>query len=128
MAGRDYRSMPSLRSSTTAEEGGGEATTVAFTTVALAELALVFAIRSPIRPAWEAPRNLYLVASVVLSAALVGVALYVPALNEPLGTVPLGASDLGLAAALALVPFACVEGGKAVFRRVGWTLGPGAEA
>ena len=106
----------------------GEATTMAFVTVALAELALVFSVRSPIRPAWEAPRNLYLVASVVLSAALVGLALYVPALNEPLGTVPLAASELGLAAVLAVVPFLCVETGKAIFRRAGWTLGPGTEA
>jgi Ca2+-transporting ATPase len=107
--------------------GDGEATTMAFATIALAELALVFSVRSPIRPAWEAPRNLYLLVSVVVSAALVGIALYVPALNEPLGTVPLDASELGLATALALVPFACVEAGKALFRRAGWTLGPGAD-
>ena len=48
-----------------------EAQTMAFATVALAELALVFSLRSPIRAAWEAPRNMYLVGSVVLSAALV---------------------------------------------------------
>jgi magnesium-transporting ATPase (P-type) len=100
---------------------------MAFATIALAELALVFSVRSPIRPAWEAPRNPYLLASVVLSAALVGVALYVPALNEPLGTVPLDVSELGFAAALALAPFACVELGKTIFRRAGWTLGPGAD-
>ena len=109
-------------------EGHGQEQTMAFVTIALAELALVFSLRSPIRPAWEAPRNLYLVASVVLSALLVGITLYVPALNEPLGTVSLGASELGLAIGLALVPLACVEAGKAVFRRVGWTLGRGAEA
>jgi len=107
--------------------GDGEATTMAFVTIALAELALVFSVRSPIRPAWEAPRNLYLLASVVLSAALVGVALYVPPLNEPLGTVPLDASELGLAAVLAVAPVVCVEFGKAAFRRAGWTLGPGAD-
>jgi magnesium-transporting ATPase (P-type) len=100
---------------------------MAFVTIALAELALVFSVRSPIRPAWEAPRNLYLLASVVLSAALVGVALYVPPLNEPLGTVPLDASELGLAAVLAVAPVVCVEFGKAAFRRAGWTLGPGAD-
>ena len=110
------------------EQGGGEATTMAFTTIALAELALVFAVRSPIRPAWKAPRNPYLVASVLLSAALVGVAVYLPVLNEPLGTVPLDSSELGLAALLALVPFVCVEAGKAFFRRAGWTLGPGSDA
>jgi P-type Ca2+ transporter type 2C len=109
-------------------EGDDVAQTMAFLTIALAELALVFSLRSPIRPAWETPQNVYLVVSVVLSAALVAVALYVPALNEPLGTVSLGASELGLAIALALAPVACVETGKAVFRRVDWTLGPGANA
>jgi P-type Ca2+ transporter type 2C len=109
-------------------EGHAHAQTMAFVTIALAELAVVFSLRSPIRPAWEASRNLYLVASVVLSAVLVGITLYVPAFNEPLGTVSLGASELGVAIGLALVPFACVETGKAVFRRVGWTLGPGANA
>ena len=49
-------------------------------------------------------------------------ALYLPTLNEPLGTVPLGASELGVVAALALVPFLCVEIGKALLRRSGWTL------
>jgi P-type Ca2+ transporter type 2C len=110
------------------DDGTANAHTMAFATIAFAELALVFSLRSPIRPAWQAPRNLYLVASVVLSAALVAVAIYLPPLNEPLGTVPLDAFELGLAAVLALVPFACVETGKAVFRRAGWTLGSGAEA
>jgi magnesium-transporting ATPase (P-type) len=95
---------------------------MAFTTVAFAELVLVFSLRSPIRAAWEAPRNLYLVGSVVLSAAVVLVAVYLPGLNEPLGTVPLGVSELGLVAVLALLPFLCVEVGKTFFRRVGWTL------
>lgn len=111
-------------------EGTAEATTMAFATIALAELVLVFSVRSPISPAWEAPRNLYLVASTVLSAALVGLAVYVPALNEPLGTVPLDAVEVAIAGSLAVLPFACVETGKAVFRRVGWSLDPdaGAEA
>jgi P-type Ca2+ transporter type 2C len=103
-------------------DGGDASQTMAFATVALAELALVFSIRSPTRPAWEAPRNPYLVGSVILSAALVLVAVYLPALNEPLGTVPLSLSELGLAVALALLPFLCVEAGKSLFRRVGWTL------
>ena len=69
--------------------GGEEARTMAFATVALSELALVFSLRSPIRAAWQAPRNLYLLGSVVLSAAIVLAVLYLPMLNEPLGTVPL---------------------------------------
>ena len=103
-------------------DSGDEARTMAFATVAFAELVLVFSLRSPIRAAWEAPRNLYLVGSVVLSAALVLVAVYLPALNEPLGTVRLGAYELGLVALLALLPFVGVEAGKTLFRRTGWTL------
>ena len=59
---------------------------------------------------------------VVLSAALVLVVVYLPVLNEPLGTVALGASELAVVSVLALVPFLCVEAGKAFFRRAGWTL------
>ena len=103
-------------------DSGDEARTMAFTTIAFAELALVFSLRSPVRAAWEAPRNLYLVASVVLSAAVVLVALYMPALNDPLGTVPLDPSELGVVAALAVLPFLCVELGKALSRRFGWTI------
>ena len=80
-------------------------------------------LRSPVRAAWQAPRNLYLLGSVVLSAGIVLAVLYLPMLNEPLGTVPLGASQLGVVAALALVPFVCVEFGKALLRRSGWTFG-----
>jgi Ca2+-transporting ATPase len=90
---------------------------MAFATVALAELALVFSLRSPVHAAWDAPRNVYLVGSVVLSAAIVIAALYLPGLNEPLGTVPLGLAELAVVVALALVPFACVELGKAVLRQ-----------
>ena len=102
----------------------GEAETMTFATVAFAELALVFALRSPIRPAWHEPRNRYLVASVLLSAAIVLLAVYLEALNEPLGTVPLGASQLGIVLALGVLPFTAVEAGKAVFRAAGWTLAP----
>jgi Ca2+-transporting ATPase len=102
--------------------GDGEARTMAFATVAFAELALVFSLRSPVRAAWDAPRNVYLVGSVVLSAALVIVAVYLPVLNEPLGTVGLDVSELGIVIVLALVPFLCVEAGKALFRRADWTL------
>jgi Ca2+-transporting ATPase len=104
-----------------------EARTMAFATVAFAELALVFSLRSPIRAAWEAPRNMYLIGSVVLSAALVLVTMYVPALNESLETVALGADELGIVFVLSLAPFLCVEAGKGLFRRVGWTL-EGAQA
>ncbi len=104
-------------------EGDGDAAqTMAFATVALAELALVFAVRSPIHSAWTAPRNRYLLGSVVLSIALVFGAVYLPGLNEPLGTVPLGPNELLVTALLALVPFLCVEASKMLARHAGWRL------
>jgi Ca2+-transporting ATPase len=102
----------------------GEPETMAFATVAFAELALVFALRSPIRPFWEAPRNRYLLASVVLSAALVVLAVYVPGLNGPLATVPLDAMQATIVLALSAVPFVLVELGKGVFRNRVWSLTP----
>jgi Ca2+-transporting ATPase len=102
----------------------GEAETMAFATVAFAELALVFALRSPIRPFWEAPRNRYLLASVALSAALVVLAVYVPGLNGPLATVPLDVTQVTIVLALSAVPFVLVELGKGVFRGRGWSLTP----
>jgi calcium-translocating P-type ATPase len=106
-------------------DGTEEERTMAFATVALAELALVFSVRSPIRPAWHAPRNPYLVGSVVLSTAVVAACVYGSALNDLLATVPLGGPELGVVVLLALVPFATVEAGKAVLRRAGRRLAPG---
>lgn len=104
-------------------EGDGDAAqTMAFTTLGLAELALVFAVRSPIHAAFEAPRNRYLLGSVLLSVAVVFGAVYVPFLNDPLGTVPLHSDELLVTALLALLPFLCVEAGKALARRAGWRL------
>jgi Ca2+-transporting ATPase len=105
-------------------DGAAEARTMAFATVALAELGLVFSVRSPIRPAWHAPRNAYLVGSVILSAGVVAACVYGSALNDLLDTVPLGGPELGVVVLLALVPFAAVEVGKAVLRRAGWALSP----
>jgi Ca2+-transporting ATPase len=100
----------------------GEAETMAFATIAFAELALVYALRSPIEAAWRAPRNLYLVASVIVSAAIVLVSVYAPVLNGPLGTVPLSVGELGIVVGLSLVPLLLVELGKGVFRALGWSL------
>jgi Ca2+-transporting ATPase len=93
------------------------AQTMAFVTIAFAELALVFGLRSPTRSAWQAPRNRYLLGSVVVSAALVLIAVYVPALNDPLGTVRLGVEELAVATFLAALPLLLVEAGKLVLRR-----------
>ena len=91
---------------------------MAFATVALAELVLVFSCRSPREAAWRVPRNVYLLASVAASVALVALAVYLPALQEPLGTSPLGLGEAALVLALALVPAALAEAGKAVLRRI----------
>jgi Ca2+-transporting ATPase len=99
------------------DEGGAQ--TRAFATIALAELALVFATRSPLEPAWRAPWNPYLAAGVALSLVVVGAAVFLSALHEPLGTVSLGGSDLGVVLALAIAPFVLVEVGKALARRLG---------
>jgi Ca2+-transporting ATPase len=104
-------------------QGDGEASqTMAFATLAFAELALVFALRSPRDSAWSGPRNLYLAGSVVLSAALVFASVYVPVLNGPLGTVPLAAEELAVVLLLATLPFLFVEAGKLLLRRGDWLL------
>jgi P-type Ca2+ transporter type 2C len=95
----------------------GDGQTMAFATVALAELVLVFSCRSPREPAWRLPRNSYLLTSVVLSTAFVALAVYLPALHEALGTSALGPSEAAIVVALALLPAAGAEVGKALRRR-----------
>ena len=58
--------------------GDGHGQTMAFATVALAELVLVFSCRSPRDAAWHLPRNNYLLASVAASVAVVALAVYLP--------------------------------------------------
>jgi len=89
-----------------------------FATVALAELVLVFSCRSPREAAWRMPRNPYLLACVALSAAVVAIAVYLPALHGPLGTASLDAGDAALVLALAFVPTAAAEAGKGVVRNI----------
>ncbi|HEY7250039.1 MAG TPA: cation-transporting P-type ATPase [Methylomirabilota bacterium] len=96
---------------------GDAARTMAFATVALSELFLVFAVRSPLQPAWREPVNVLLLASVAVSAGLVALAIYLPGLHDPLGTVALDATELAVVVALALVPFVAVENAKALLRR-----------
>jgi calcium-translocating P-type ATPase len=98
--------------------GGGEprATTMAFATVAVSELALVFGCRSALDAAWRAPRNPYLVGGVLLSAAFVAAAIYLPVLERAAGTVSLGAADLAIVGALSVVPLAALEAAKAARR------------
>jgi calcium-translocating P-type ATPase len=93
------------------------AQTMAFATIALAELLFVFSTRSPHAPAWRGPRNPVLVASVVLSAALVALVIYLAPVQDAFGTVSLGARELALVLGLAALPTALVELAKAVRRR-----------
>ena len=93
------------------------AQTMAFATIALAELLFVFSTRSPHAAAWHGPRNPVLVVSVVLSAALVALVVYLTPVQEAFGTVSLGARELALVLGLAALPTALVELAKAVRRR-----------
>ena len=106
--------------------GGESAQTMAFATLALSELALVFTIRSPDVHAWRLPVNRSLVWSTAGSAALVVAAVYVAPLHAPLATVSLGAVEAVLCAALALAPLAVVEVVKALRARPGGTATPDA--
>ena len=93
------------------------AQTLAFATIALAELALVFTLRSTREPAWRGPRNPTLGLSVLASTLVVIVAIYLPPIAEMLDTTPLDAPELAIAAGLALVPAALFEAGKAAHWR-----------
>ncbi len=99
--------------------GGDVDQTMAFTTLALSELALVFAMRSPRVAAWRLPRNSWLLWSAIGSTALVAAAIYVPALQGPLATHSLDAAEAAVAAGLALVPFVLAEAAKALARARG---------
>jgi calcium-translocating P-type ATPase len=93
------------------------AQTMAFATIALAELLFVFSTRSPHASAWRGQRNHVLVASVVLSAALVALVVYFTPVQHAFGTVSLGARELGLVLGLAALPTMLVELAKAARRR-----------
>lgn len=98
-------------------DGDGVAETMAFATLAAAELVIVFAVRSPRRAAWREPANRFLFGAVAGSAALLLLAIYLSPLREALGTVSLDAAQLATVTALALAPFGAVETAKAALRR-----------
>ena len=66
------------------------AQTMAFATVALAELVLVFAVRAPRSPAWRAGRNPALILAVAGSVLVVAASIYLPLGRELLETAWLG--------------------------------------
>ncbi len=92
--------------------GGDSAQTMAFTTLALSELVVVFSLRSPTLPAWRSPSNPWLHAAVGVSLALLLAAVYVPIAHEPFATVSLGPWPALVAVGLAVAPAAVVELGK----------------
>jgi Ca2+-transporting ATPase len=94
------------------------AQTMAFATIALAELVFVYSIRSPSQSAWHGPRNHLLALSVVASAAVVMLGIYLPIGRELLGTVQLDATELGIVLALAVTPSVLVEAAKAIRRAI----------
>jgi Ca2+-transporting ATPase len=100
-------------------DSDGVALTMAFVTVAAAELVLVFSLRAGTRPAWHASRNPLLEGAVALSALAVALLVYVPFLHDPVGTVSLGAAELALALALAVAPAVLVELAKVARRSTG---------
>lgn len=90
--------------------------TMAFATIALAELVFVYSIRSASQPAWRGPRNHVLALSVAASAAVVLVGIYLPIARELLGTEPLDVTELGIVLTLAVAPSVLVEATKAIRR------------
>jgi Ca2+-transporting ATPase len=96
--------------------GGEAAQTRGFATVALAELVLVFSMRSRLEPAWRGPRNSYLLAGVGSSLLVVGVMLFLPSVRDSLGMTAPSSAEALLVVALAAVPAAAVELLKAVAR------------
>ncbi len=94
------------------------AQTMTFATLALAELALVFCVRSPLVAAWRAPPNALLVTSVVLSAGFLAAAIWLAPLQQIFATVPLSLTEVAVVVALSLAPAAAVELAKSI-RRAG---------
>jgi calcium-translocating P-type ATPase len=92
------------------------AQTMAFSTIALAELVLVFAVRAPRAPAWRGRRNPALLLAVAGSVLVVGAAIYLPLGRDLLATASLGPLELTIVIALALAPTVLLEAAKAVRR------------
>ena len=82
---------------------------MAFATLALSELALVYGMRSRTVAAWRLPANRWLNLSVFLSLLLVVAAVYTPGGDAVFATLPLDPIDAVTAALLALVPLAAIE-------------------
>ena len=99
-------------------EGLRRATTLAFMTLALAQVFHAFNARSQMRSAFTSRlfTNSWLWAAVATCLMLQAAAVYVPLLQKVLHTVPPTLSDWGLIAACSLMPVAVVEFVKVIQR------------
>ena len=99
-------------------EGLRRATTMAFMTLALAQVFHAFNARSQMRSAFTSRlfTNTWLWAAVATCLILQAAAVYVPLLQRVLHTVPPTVSDWGLIAACSLMPVAVVEFVKVIQR------------
>ncbi len=93
--------------------GGDTAQTMAFATLALSELALVFGMRSASTAAWRLAMNRWLAWSVIASAAVIAAVVYFPPTQEAFATVALSGWQVAVVTALSLVPVLLVEAVKA---------------
>ena len=109
--GRDLRS---VRDRPSARRRRRE--TMAFATLALGELALVYGMRSA-RPPPGGCREPLAHLSVLVSVALVAALVFAPAAHGPFATVSLDTGQTLLVAALSLCPLVGVESVKAARRR-----------
>ncbi len=94
-------------------DAGGAGQTMAFATLALSELALVYGMRSPTTAAWRLRSNRWLDASVAVSALVVVLAVVAPVAHGTFATVRLDLVEWAVVLALSLVPLAAVEAAKA---------------
>jgi Ca2+-transporting ATPase len=90
---------------------GGPWQTMLFATLALTQLGVALTTRSDRTPFWRmAPGgNPFLFAAVATSLAATLAAIYLPGLSDLLGLDPLPAAELGLAAAVSVVPAILIE-------------------
>jgi hypothetical protein len=95
---------------------------MAYATLALSELAIVFGIRSASVAAWRLPTNSGLVFSTTGAAIFVLFSIYLPPVHEAFATVSLGAPALLLVAALASLPLIVIEAIKALRAHIGSVL------
>ena len=89
---------------------------MAFATLALSELALVYGMRSYSTPAWRLPRNRWLDASVVVSVVAVVGVVFLPVAHAAFATTTLDARAVAIVIALALLPLVGIELLKLLFR------------